>query len=61
MDNDPKLQKTVMGKMLGKWRGCDVAFISQRIEFLITENKIKVHEDIVDENDCYWGRTIMLA
>ena len=61
VNNEPIPQKTVMGKMLGKWRGCDVAFISQRIEYLIAENIIKVCEDIVDDNDCYWSRTISLV
>ena len=61
VNNEPIPQQTVMGKMLGKWRGCDVAFISQRIEYLIAENIIEVCEDIVDDNDCYWSRTISLV
>ena len=58
---EPQSQKTVMGKMLGKWQGgCDAAFISMRIEHFINKGNIKVHEEIVDKNDCYWERTIAL-
>ena len=50
-----------MGKMLGRWQGgCDVAFISERIEHLIEIGKIKVCEEKVDDYDCYWPRTLSL-
>ena len=56
---EPQTQRSVMGKMLGKWHGCvDVAFVSMRIEHLIAAGKIKVCEEKVDEHDCYWPRTI---
>jgi len=59
---EPQSQNIVMGKILGKWQGgCDAAFISMRIEHLIAEGKIKVCEEKVDENDCYWERTIALT
>lgn len=61
VSSEPKSQSFVMGKMLGKWRGgCDVAFISERIEYLIEDKKIKVIEEKVNENDCYWPRTLSL-
>lgn len=59
---EPQKQVTVMGKMLGKWQGgCDVAFISMRIEHLVSTGKVKVCEENVDEHDCYWQRTISLT
>lgn len=61
VSNEPKSQSFVMGKMLGKWQGgCDVAFISERIERLIEFGKIKVCEEKTDDNDCYWPRTLSL-
>ena len=58
---EPQSQRTVMGKMLGKWQGCcDAAFISMRIEHFIKDGRVKVHEEKVDDNDCYWERTISL-
>ena len=62
VSNEPKSQSFVMGKMLGKWKGgCDAAFISERIEHLIEIGKIQVCEEKVDDNDCYWPRTISLV
>ena len=62
VSTEPKSQSFVMGKMLGKWQGgCDAAFISERIEHLIESSKIKVCEEKVDDNDCYWPRTISLV
>ena len=62
INSEPQPQNTVMGKMLGKWKGCvDVAFISMRIEYLIADGKIKVCEEKVDEHDCYWPRTLSLV
>ena len=62
VSNEPRTQSYVMGTMLGKWQsGCDVAFISQRIEHLIESGKIKVCEEKVDEEGCYWARTLILA
>lgn len=59
---EPQSQRTIIGNMLGKWQGCcDAAFISMRIEHFINNGKIKVHEEKVDENDCYWERTIALT
>lgn len=58
---EPKHQNSVMGKMLGKWQCGDIFFISKRIERLIENGKIKVCEDRVANNGCYWGRTIALA
>lgn len=59
---EPHSQRSIMGNMLGKWQGCcDVAFISMRIERLISEDKIKVCEEKVDDHDCYWPRTIALV
>ncbi len=59
--HEPQTQYSIMGKMLGKWQGgCDVAFISKRIEHLIGRDLIKVCTEDVDENDCYWHRTIAL-
>ena len=61
VSDEPKSQASVMGEILGKWQGgCDAAFISERIEHLIGNNKIKVVEEKVDENDCYWPRTLAL-
>lgn len=58
----PRSQADVMGKFLGKWQGgCDVAFLSMRIEQLISAGKVTVCEEKVDENDCYWQRTIALT
>lgn len=58
---EPQTQQSIMGKMLGKWQGgCDVAFISKRIEHLMQSNIIKICEEKVDENDCYWPRTLSL-
>ena len=62
VSDEPKSQSFVMGKMLGKWQGgCDAAFISERIEYLIKIGKIKVCEEKVDDNDCYWPRTLSLV
>lgn len=62
VSNEPKPQSFVMGKMLGKWQGgCDVAFISERIEYLIEIGKIKICEEKTDDNECYWPRTLSLA
>lgn len=62
VSNEPKSQSSIMGKMLGKWQGgCDVAFLSERIEYLIKTGKIKVVEEKVDEYDCYWKRTLSLT
>ena len=62
VSHTPETQVHIMGKMLGKLQGgCDVAFISMRIEHLIAAGKIKVCEEKVDEEDCYWQRTIALA
>lgn len=56
---EPKSQATIIGKMLGKWQGgCDAAFISQRIEYLIDQGKIKVVEEKLDDYGCYWPRTL---
>ena len=58
---DPKTQSSIMGNVLGKLQGgCDISFLSERIEYLIQNNKIKVVEEKVDENDCYWSRTLSL-
>ena len=59
VDNIPKTQRAVMGKFLGKWFGLNVSFVSKRIEHLISENKIKVCEDVVDDYGCYWVRKIV--
>ena len=40
---------------------CDVAFISERIEYLIEIGKIKICEEKTDDNGCYWPRTLSLA
>lgn len=62
VSSEPKSQSCIMGKMLGKWQGgCDVAFISERIEYLIQDKKIKIFEEKIDENDCYWSRTLSLT
>lgn len=62
VSNEPKSQSFVIGKMLGKWQGgCDVAFISERIEHLIKIGKIKIREEKTDDYDCYWPRTLSLA
>lgn len=62
VSREPKSQSFVMGKTLGKWQGgCDVAFISERIEHLIEIGKIKVCEEKTDDNDCYWPRTLSLT
>ena len=57
----PEKQVHIMGKMLGKWRGCDVAFISERIDHLIATKQIIVCKEEVDEFDCYWQRSIALT
>ena len=58
---EPKSQNRVMGEMLGKWQCGDVFFLAKRIECLIEKGKIRVYEDRVADNGCYWGRTIVLA
>lgn len=61
VSHEPQTQYSIMGKMLGKWQGgCDAAFISKRIEHLIDSDIIKVCTEDVDEEDCYWQRTIAL-
>ena len=57
----PEKQVHIMGKMLGKWRGCDVAFISERIDHLIATKQIIVCKEEVDEFDCYGQRSIALT
>lgn len=57
----PEKKVSIMGRILGKWRGCDVAFISERIEHLISAQQIIICEENVDENDCYWERTLALG
>lgn len=58
---EPQTQYSIMGNMLGKFQGgCDVAFISKRIDHLINEGLIRVCKEYVDENDCYWHRTLSL-
>ena len=59
VENIPKTQRAVMGNFLGKWFGLNVSFVSKRIEHLISENKIKVCEDVVDDYGCYWVRKIV--
>ncbi len=61
VDVEPKSQNSIMGKMLGRWQCGDVFFISKRIEHLIESNKIKVCENKIGEDGCYWGRTIALV
>lgn len=62
ISNKPKPQTQIMGEMLAKWNACcDCAFISKRIEHLLKDNKIKVCEEHVDEDDCYWRRTLSLT
>jgi hypothetical protein len=58
---EPESQNRIMGKMLGKWQSGDIFFLSKRIEYLIEKGKIKVCENRIAENGCYWGRTIALA
>lgn len=57
----PEKQVHIMGKMLRKWRGCDVAFISERIDHLIATKQIIVCKEEVDEFGCYWQRSIALT
>lgn len=54
----PIAQSEVMGKFLGAWHCCSVAFVSERIEQMIAKGQINVCEDIVDEHGCYWPRKI---
>ena len=54
----PIMQSEVMGKFLGTWHCCSVAFVSERIEQMLTKGQIKVCQDIVDEHGCYWSRKI---
>lgn len=58
---EPKTQNRIMGNMLGKWQSGDVYFLSKRIEHLIEKGEIKVCENRIAENGCYWGRTIALV
>lgn len=55
----PQPQDTVMGKILGSWQCGSVAFLSERIERMIENGLVKVAEEHVDDEGCYWKRMIV--
>lgn len=57
----PTAQSVVMGDFLGNWHCCSVSFVSERIEHMILNGRIKVYEDIFDDHGCYWPRKIVKA
>ena len=60
VSTDPKCQSTIMGNFLGKWQCACVSFLCERIEFLLKKGLIEIVEDKVDDDGCYWARTIKL-
>lgn len=55
----PQPQDAVMGKFLGSWQCGSVAFLSERIERMIENGLVKVAEEHVDDEGCYWKRMIV--
>lgn len=58
--SEPKTQEEIMGKLIGRWQCFDVAFLSERIEHLLDLGKLQVCEHRINEDDCYWPRTLSL-
>ena len=56
----PKSQSTIMGEFLGKWQCAYVSFLCERIEALLKQELIEIVEDKVNDDGCYWARTIKL-
>lgn len=56
--SEPLPQRTVLGNFLGKWQSCSVDFLSKRIEVLISKGVIEVAEEKINDEGCYWDRTI---
>ena len=54
----PTEQAKIMGEFMGLWKGCLVSLVSARIEYFIKNGLVKVCEEAVNDEGCYWPRKI---
>lgn len=59
IDEKPKAQSEIMGKVLSKLKIYNVNFIVQRIEVLLKKGCVCIFENKVREDGCFWSRTLV--
>ena len=59
IDENPKSQSEITGKVLGQWNIANVDFISERIDCFIREGTVRIYENKVRDDGCFWSRTLV--
>lgn len=59
IDEKPIPQSEIMGKASDKWKIYNVNFVAKRIEALIEKGYVRIYENKVREDGCFWSRTLV--
>ncbi|MGN1442738.1 MAG: DUF1835 domain-containing protein [Acutalibacteraceae bacterium] len=59
IDGKPRPQSEIMGKILGKWNILNVNFIADRIDSFIHEGTVRIYENKIRDDGCFWSRTLI--
>lgn len=59
IDETPRPQSEIMGEILHKWNICNVNFVVERVDALIREGYVRIFENKVREDGCFWSRTLI--
>ncbi|MDD6526616.1 MAG: DUF3658 domain-containing protein [Oscillospiraceae bacterium] len=59
IDGTPKTQSEITGEVLGKWNILNVNFIAERIDSFIHEGTVRIYENKIRDDGCFWSRTLI--